>query len=200
MPRPRRKPFWRWTPLPWLIFVILVFATASFHDLRLEAPYLVLTVLTIVFAVAFVVSIVVVQRQSGPNFTAEGRLRRLEGLELIEVPAAGHPLTVYGVERHQGSIAAAQAVTRGDPRALVVPDVGDAWSLRSDIAIYLISGSRFYLIGRLGEQAQVSWQHAFDELRAAGRYIVAPAEVIGSGPHGLDRPFKVDVRLEGALA
>ena len=179
--------------------MILAFATGSLYDLRLEGLYVVLAVLTVAFAIAVVVWAVALVRRHGPNFTPEGQLRQVEGLQLVEVQAAGHPLTVYGVERYQGAIAAAQAVTRGDFRALVVPEVGTAWSLRSDVAVYLLAGDRFYRVGRLGEQAQVAWQPVLDELRAAGRYLVAPAEVIGSGPHGLERPFKVDVRLEGAL-
>ena len=170
-------------------------AAGSLHDLRFEGPYLVLTILTVLFAAAFVISLVVASRRRGTNFTAEGRLLRLEGLEVVEVPAAGHPITVYGVERHQTSIEAARAHTTGPLRALIVPDVGNWWGLRCDIAVYLLSNVGFHLIGRLGDQAQVSWQAFFDEWRAAGRFLVVPAELTGD-----ERHRKVDVRLEGALA
>lgn len=195
MPRPRRKPFWRWTPLPWLVLVVLMLGAGSMHDLDLEAPYLVLTILTVVFGVAFLASLFLVSRRRGRNFTAEGRLLRLDGLELVEVPAAGNPITVHGVERHQIAIEAARAQARGAIRALLVPDTGNWWNLRSDIAVYLLSGAGFHLVGRLGDQAQVSWQRFFDDLRAKGRFLVVPADVKGT-----QRPFTVDVRLEGALA
>ncbi|MFC4243096.1 hypothetical protein ACFOYW_06900 [Gryllotalpicola reticulitermitis] len=195
MPRPRRKPFWRWTPLPWLVLVALMLVAGSMHDLRRDGLYLAFTILTVVFVVAFAIALFAASRRRGPNFTAEGRLLRLDGLELVEVPAAGHPLTVYGVERHQTSIEAARAHTSGELRALLISDAGSWWGLRSDIAVYLLSGVGFHLIGRLGDQAQVSWQHLFDEWRAAGRFLVVPAEVAGTTRH-----LTVDVRLEGAIA
>jgi hypothetical protein len=192
MPRPRRKPFLRWAPLPWVVLVLLMLATGSLHDAGLEAWYVVGIVVTVLFAAALVIGLVVAARRRGPNFTAEGALARLEGLDLIEVPLSGHPITVAGVSRHQISIGAALARTTGAPRALLIPDAGNWWNLRSDIAVYLLADDGFHHVGRVGDQAQVAWQAELDALRTAGRYAVVPAEVTGA-----ERSFAVDVRLEG---
>ena len=192
MPRPRRKPFLRWAPLPWVVLVLLMLATGSMHDMRADAAYVVGIVVTALFAIVLVIGTVVAARRRGPNFTAEGRLARLEGLDLVHAPVAGHPITVADVSRHQIAIGAALARSTQPPAALLVPDAGNWWNLRSDIAVYLLADDGFHHVGRLGDQAQVAWQSALDELRAAGRYAVVPAEVTGR-----ERSFAVDVRLDG---
>jgi hypothetical protein len=195
MPRPRHKPFWRWTPLPWLVLIALMLATGTMHDLDAEGPYAAMIVVSVLFAIGFAIGLIVAARRRGPNFTAEGRLARLEGLDLVAVPAAGHPITVFDVSRHQISIEAALAHGSRTPQALLVPDAGNWWNLRADIAVYLLAENGFHLVGRLGDRAQVSWQARLDELRADGRYAVVPAEVTGA-----QRPYAVDVRLEGLHA
>lgn len=192
MPRPRRKQFWRWAPLPWIVLVALLLTTGTVQDLNAQALYAVMIVVTVLFAAALVTGLIAAARRRGPNFTAEGRLARLDGLDLVEVPAAGHPITVYGVERHQISIEAALARGSHTPRALLVPDAGSWWGLRADIAVYLLTTKGFHYVGRLGDRAQLSWQAALDELRSAGRFAVVPAEIKGTR-----RPYAVDVRLEG---
>ncbi|GAA4181116.1 hypothetical protein [Gryllotalpicola koreensis] len=192
MPRPRRKPFLRWAPLPWAVLLLLMLVTGSLHDVGAGAAYLAGIVVTIVFAIVVAAGMAAAARRRGPNFTAEGRLARIEGLDLVEVPAAGHPITVADVTRHQISIGAALARSAGAPRALVIPDVGNWWNLRSDIAVYLLADDGFHHVGRLGDQAQVAWQPVVDRLRAAGRFAVVPAEVKGAA-----RSFTIDVRLEG---
>jgi hypothetical protein len=166
--------------------------TGSLHDIGAGAAYFAGIVVTIVFAIVVAAGMTAAARRRGPNFTAEGRLARLEGLDLVEVPAAGHPITVADVGRHQIGIGAALARTAGTPRALLVPDAGNWWNLRSDIAVYLLADDGFHHVGRLGDQAQVSWQPLIDALRAAGRFVVVPAEVKGTA-----RSFVIDVRLEG---
>ncbi|GAA4164434.1 hypothetical protein GCM10022286_26160 [Gryllotalpicola daejeonensis] len=195
MPRPRRKPFLRWAPLPWLVLVLLMLVTGSLHDIGADALYVVGIVVTVLFVVALIIGITVAARRRGPNFTAEGHLARLEGLELIEAPAAGHPITVADVRRHQISIGAALARSTREPRAILVPDVGNWWNRRSDIGVYLLSDHDFHHVGRIGDQAQVAWQRELDELRAQGRFAVVPAVVTGVAPK-----FAVDVRLEGLRA
>jgi hypothetical protein len=192
MPRPRRKPFWRWSPLPWVVLFLLMAATSPLYDLHALGLYLVGIVVTVLYAAALLIGLAVAARRRGPNFTAERRLKRLDGLELVESAAAGSPSTVAEVHRHQFAISAAVARGAEGLRALLVPDAGNWWSLRSDIAVYLLAGSRFYHAGRLSDHAQVGWQSVLDELRAAGRYAVVPAEVKGA-----ERSFTIDVRLEG---
>jgi hypothetical protein len=192
MPRPRRKPFSRWAPLPWLVLVLLMLVTGTMHDLQAGAAYVAGIVVTAVFVIALVAGIASARRRRGPNFTAEGRLARIEGLELVTAPAAGHPITVAEAARHQIAIGAALARSSEPPLALLVPGAGNWWNLRSDVAVYLLAGERFYDVGRLGDQAQVAWQDALDELQAAGRYAMVPAEVSGE-----PRRFAVDVRLDG---
>lgn len=192
MPRPRRKPFLRWAPLPWVVLLALMLVTGSLHDVHAEGWYLAGIVVTVLFVGALAVGMAAAARRHGPNFTAEGRLAKLEGLELLEVPAAGHPITVADVRRHQIEIGAALARTVQEPRALLVPGVGNWWNLRSDIAVYLLADDGFHHVGRLGDQAQLAWQAELDALRAESRYAVVPAVVTG-----VARSFAVDVRLEG---
>ena len=192
MPRPRRKPFWRWAPLPWLVLFLLMAATSPLYDLHAVGAYLVGIVVTVVYGIALVVALVIGARRRGPNFTAEGQLKRLEGLELVESAGTGSPSTVADVHRHQYAISAAAARGRHGMRALLVPDAGSWLGLRADVAVYLLAGDRFYHAGRLSDHAQVGWQSVLDELRAAGRYAVVPAEVAGA-----ERALTVDVRLDG---
>lgn len=192
MPRPRRKPFWRWAPLPWLVLFLLMAATSPLYDLHAVGAYAAGIVVTIAYAVVLFIALAIGARRRGPNFTAEGQLKRLEGLELVESAGGGSPSTVADVHRHQYAISAAAARGAGGLRALLVPDAGTWWSLRSDVAVYLIAGDRFHHVGRLSDHAQVAWQSVLDELRAAGRYAVVPAEVAG-----VERSFTVDVRLDG---
>lgn len=192
MPRPRRKPFWRWSPLPWVVLFLLMAVTSPLYDLRAIGWYVAGIVVTVLYAAAVLIGVAIAGRRRGPNFTAEGRLKRLEGLELVEAPAVGNPTTVAEVHRRQLAISAAVARGSEGLRALLVPDAGSWWGLRSDVAVYLLSGPRFYQVGRLSDHAQGGWQSMLDELRAAGRYAVVPAEV-----RGAERSFTVDVRLEG---
>jgi hypothetical protein len=195
MPRPRRKPFLRWAPLPWVALLLLMLVTGSLHDMGADAAYVAGIVVTVLFAAALVVGVVVSARRRGPNFTAEGHLATLEGLDLVEVPATGHPIAVADVRRHQIGIGAAIARTSGELRALLVPGAGNWWNLRCDVAVYLLSDDGFHHVGRLGDQAQVAWQSELDELGAEGRYAVVPAVVSGA-----ERSFALDVRLEGLRA
>lgn len=192
MPRPRRKPFLRWAPLPWVVLFLLMAATSPLYDLRAVGAYLAGVVVTVLYGAALVIGLAIAARRRGPNFTAEGQLKRLEGLELVELPGAGNPSTVADVHRHQFAISAASARGAHGLSALLVPDAGNWWSLRSDVAVYLLAGSRFYHVGRLNDRAQVGCQSTLDELRAAGRYAVVPVEVAGA-----ERFFTIDVRLEG---
>ncbi|WP_022881778.1 hypothetical protein [Gryllotalpicola ginsengisoli] len=193
MPRPRRKPFWRWTPLPWVVVVLLMLATGTAQDVGAASAFRVLLAVTIAAAVASAIYVATDARRRGPQFTAEGQLRSLEGLELVPVAGTGHPITVADARRDQHGIEAARA--RGGERlpAVLVPDAGNWWNLRSDIAVYLVVDGVAYRAGRLGDQAQVAWQQRLDELKASGRYAVVEAEIVGTA-----RPFAVDVRLEGA--
>lgn len=192
MPRPRRKPFWRWAPLPWLVLFLLMAATSPLYDLQLVGAYVVGIVVTVLYGAVLIIALALAARRRGPNFTAEGQLKRLEGLELVESAGAGSPTTVADVHRHQYSISAAVARGTEGLRALLVPDAGSWLGLRSDVAVYLLAGGRFYHVGRLSDHAQVGWQGVLDELRASGRYAVVPAEVTGA-----ERAFTVDVRLDG---
>lgn len=194
MPRPRRKPFLRWAPLPWVVLLLLMLVTGSLHDMGLTAAYVSMCVITFFGWIAVIASLIVAGRRRG-NFNAEGLPVSLEGLDLVEAPAVGHPITVADVRRHQIEIGAAVARTTGEPRALLVTDAGTWWNLRSDIAVYLLSDEHFYRAGRIGDQAQVAWQRELDELRAQGRFAVVPATVTGAAPK-----FAVDVRLEGLRA
>ncbi|HEY0249736.1 MAG TPA: hypothetical protein VGC45_15905 [Gryllotalpicola sp.] len=192
MPRPRRKPFWRWAPLPWVALLLLMLVTGSLQDLGYAAVYVVGIVVTVLFAAGLVVGLIAAARRRGANFTAEGRLLRLEGLEFTTAPRAGHPITVQDTRRHQFSIELALARGAAPVSALLVPDCGNWWSLRADVGVYLLTDGGFHFAGRLGDQAQVSWQGLLDGLRAAGRYAVVPAEVVNAS-----RPYAIDVRLEG---
>ncbi|AYG04516.1 hypothetical protein D7I44_13910 [Gryllotalpicola protaetiae] len=171
---------------------LLMAATSPLYDLHAIGAYVTGIVVTVVYGAALVVALVIGARRRGPNFTAEGQLKRLDGLELAESATAGGPSAVADVHRHQYAISAAAARGADGLRALLVPDAGSWLGLRSDVAVYLLTAGRFYHVGRLSDHAQVGWQGVLDELRAAGRYAVVPAEVTG-----VERAFKVDVRLEG---
>jgi hypothetical protein len=192
MPRPRRKPFWRWTPLPWLVLLALMLATGTLGDLGLRAPYAAGIAVTVLLAAALAIGLVVAARRRSPNFTAEGRLARLEGLGLVHAPATGLPNRLVDVERHKISTGAALARTSGPPEALLVPDAGSWWNLRLDVAVYLLAGDGFHHVGRLSDRAQVAWQGTLDALRAAGRYAVVPASVTGN-----ERGYVIEVSLDG---
>jgi len=192
MPRPRRKPFLRWAPLPWLVLVLLMLATGSLHDVGADGAYLVGLVVTALFAAAFVVALTAAARRRSPNFTAEGGLKSLEGLELVRPPAAGHPIGVADVARHRIAVGAALARSSAPPPALLVPGAGNWWNLRCDVAVYLLADDGFHHVGRLPDQAQLAWQSALDALRAAGRYAVVPATITGD-----ERSYAVDLQLEG---
>jgi hypothetical protein len=195
MPRPRRKPFWRWTPLPWLVLLALMLATGTMGDLRLTVAYAMGIGVTVLLAAALAIGLVVSARRRSPNFTAEGRLARLEGLELVHAPATGLPNRLADVDRHKTSIDAALARSSAPPAALLIPDAGSWWNLRLDVAVYLIADNGFHHVGRLSDRAQVAWQGTLDALRAAGRYAVVPATVTG-----VERRYIVEVSLDGLKA
>lgn len=174
------------------MLVLLLLLTGSLYDARFHAAYIAMIAVSALYVLGFVVGLVVAARRRGANFTAEGRLRSLAGLDLVAVPAAGHPITVQDARRKQTAIEATLAHGSRTPRAVLVPGVGNGFSLRDDIAVYLLSGTGFHHVGRLGDQAQVALQPAFDALTRQGRYAVVDAEVTGAA-----RPYGVDVRLEG---
>lgn len=172
--------------------MLLLLGTGSLHDAQLDTAYAAMIVISAVYFVAFIVGLVVAARRRGPNFTAEGRLKTVDGLELVEIPAVGHPITVQDVRRRQTAIEAALAHGSRTPRAVLVPGVGNGFSLRDDIAVYLLSDNGFHHVGRLGDRAQVAMQGAFDALAAQRRFVVVDAVVTGEA-----RPYGVDVRLDG---
>jgi hypothetical protein len=175
--RPRtRRPLWRWEPGPYLLLLLLVMITGSIDPRYLLVAYIVFVVLTIAAAAVVVATIAAgtVRRRRDP--LASGVVRSVERLNLVELDRSDAPATpVIDTYRHRSALEAAQAMTVGSPRALLVPDSARWYGLRLRIAVHLLADTRAYHAGYLPDRSTLRYNAGLATLAASGCHVVAPA-------------------------
>lgn len=182
-----RKPLWRWEPAPYLLLIVLLIATSVVGP-RLPALYWVLFAVTSVVAASLLVMIVMGIARGPGNPDSAGILSSLDGLELVEFPAADAPPTpVVGTRRHQAALDAVHARGISSPPAVLVPDATRWLARRIRIAVHLVADEHVYHVGFLPEAATVRYNSGLHELAAQRRYVRAPSSMIGKpGSYGVE--------------
>jgi hypothetical protein len=175
-----------------VLFVLAIVAGSIPPGTAPVAFAIALGVFIVVGAAAIVWMLVVAARGRG-NPDADGNLRSLDGLVLVDSPqSAAHRTPVYDVGRHQSAIEAALAFGDATPRAVLVPGASRLLGLTLRVGVELVVGDRVFHVGFLEERTGVVWSEALVPLRHAGRYVSAPARIRGDG-----RPYAVDLDLGG---
>ena len=192
MPRPTRKPVWRWAPLPYLLLILLMLVTGTLEDAGATDAFRVMLVVTIVAAVVLVAWFVAGVVRGPINPDHAGVIRRLDGLELDDFASSGTPPVPVVSQRRQHGVDAARAFGGEHVRAILVPRATSWWGLQHRVTVQLIAGERVFDGGFLNDQAAVTWDAPLAELRAHGRFAVVPAVIDDSS-----RPFRVTLDLGG---
>lgn len=194
MPIPRRKPFWRWAPLPYLVLILLMLATGTMQDARLRPAFDVLFWVTLAAAIAVAVWFLAGVVRGPRNPDASGMLRSLDGLVLLEAaPSDAHPVAVVETRRRQHAIDAALAFGDARTRAILVPHASSWWGLRYRTAVHLVAGERVWHAGELHHGASERWDAPLEALRVRrGAFVTVPAVIEDAA-----RPFAVDLDLGG---
>ncbi|MHA7987001.1 hypothetical protein ACX9R5_14475 [Rathayibacter sp. CAU 1779] len=194
MTRPLRKPLWRWEPAPYLLLILLLLITGSIRPERLPVVYWILFAITAVVAAVLIVLLVVQLVRGRRNPDAAGMLTSLDGIQLVRLGTSDAPRTpVADTARHQAALDSAQARAGRAPVVVLVPDATRWLALRIRIAVHVVVPDRIYHVGFLPDQATIRYNAGLRALAARGRYVAAPATVIGSS-----RPYKLELDL-GAL-
>jgi len=196
MPRPRRKPFWRWEPLPYLIVLVLLLITGSLRPETMPVAFWISATVTVAVILVFAALLVIQSRRPAPNPDASGDLSTLQGLALVDsAPSIDPRVPVADTGRHQAAIDASQAraaAAGGPVTAVLVPDASRWLALRLRVSVQLVADSRIQHGGFLPERAGERWQQELASLRERGVYLRVPAAVLGTA-----RPFTVELDLGG---
>lgn len=198
MPARRRKSFWRWEPLPYLIVLILLVITSSVPPSSAPVLFCISAVVTAAVTVTFVAMWIAQARRPNPNPNTSGDLSTLDGLTILDAaPSDGPKVPVEGVRHHQSAIEATQAFAAGAGQAVtavLVPGAARLLTLRLRVSVQLISAERIHHAGYLPERADDRWQDDLARLRESGIFVRVPAAVRGGA-----RSFTVELDL-GELA
>ncbi|MEJ3403361.1 hypothetical protein WDJ51_01320 [Rathayibacter sp. YIM 133350] len=196
MTEPRYKNLLVWEPFPFLVLFVLVVVAGSIRPSDAPVAFWIAAGLTLVATVYFVVAFIVQGRRSKANPDAEGNLRTLDGLTLIESAHNDDEVApfvaVADVHRHQAAIEV--TLTRGGDRvsAVLVPKASRWMGLRYRIGVQLVAGSQVRHVGFLPDQVERRWADQLGELRRANLFAQVPARIRGSA-----RPFTVELDVSG---
>lgn len=186
----------RWEPLPYLVLLVLLVLTGL---IRPESgPAFGALVAAIAAAGAWLATVFVRERRMR-NPDPMGDLTALDGLDLVDAPAAGGALRrmvpVADAHRHQPAIDLARLHGGADQHAVLVPRARRWLSPRYRIGVQLVGDGRPRHAGFVADGADATWRDRLDALRERGRYARVPARIEGSA-----RPFRVDLDLSGLPA
>jgi len=199
MSRPRRKSFWRWEPLPYLIIVVLLLITGTLRPDAMPVAFWIVAVVTVAVIVAFAVQLIVEARRPAPNPDSSGDLSTLDGLTLLDAaPTSDRPVAVVDDHRHQSALDATQAraAATGDAiMAVLVPGASRWLAFRLRVSVQLTVGAHIHHAGFLPDAETERWQDELALLREHGVYVRVPAAVMGA-----TRPFAATVDLGGLSA
>jgi hypothetical protein len=189
----RRKSLWRWQPFPFIVLFAAAVVASAIPPTRAPVAFGIAIGVLVLVAVVVLLGLLVegVRRRVGPD--ADGNLRSLDGLRIVEAAGSDSPPTpVVESLRHQSAIDAADAFGGARMRAVLVPGASRWLGITLRVGVQLVAGERVYHVGFLEERTGAGWMELLMPLRDRGAYVSVPATI------SMDRrPFQVTLDLGG---